>query len=205
MRPITTALAAAVAFGLAGAAAAQAPPAGAPAPAVRVAGVISAIAADGLTIHGADGKDTPMGLAPGVSVVKAQVVDRSAVKPGSFVASANLSQADGVGRSLELRMFEPGAKLGEGNRPMTQAGAQPGQMMTNATVTKADMTPAGLELDVAYAGGTRHLVVPADIPVIASIPVDPASLKPGVAVTVNAARGVDGSLKATRISLDQPK
>jgi hypothetical protein len=195
---LTAALAAVLS--LAGAAAAQ-PPGGA----TRVSGVVSAIGANGLTIRSADGKETMLGLAPGWTLVKAQPVDKDAIKPGAFVASANLAQADGVGRSLELRMFEPGSHAGEGNRPMTQPGAQPGQMMTNATVSKVSNTAAGLELDVAYPGGTRHLVVPPDVKVIASIPVDPATLKTGTAVTALATKTDDGSLRAGRIQIDLPR
>ena len=206
MRPNASSLALVFALGLGlSAASAQTPPPGAPGGPVRLAGTLTAVSADGVTVHSADGKDTMLGFTPNLTVVKAQVVDKNSVKPGAFVASANLSQADGVGRSLELRMFEPGNKGGEGNRPMTQAGAQPGQMMTNATVTKVAMTSAGLELDVAYTGGTRHLVVPPDVPVVASIPVDKSTLKAGAAVTAQAARAPDGSLKAIRISLDAPK
>jgi hypothetical protein len=169
---------------------------------VRVQGVVTAIGPNGLTVRGADGKETALGLAPGFTVVMSHPVPKDAVKPGAFVASANLSEGEGVGRSLELRMFEPGVKLGEGNRPMTQAGAQPGQMMTNATVTKVATTPAGLELDVAYPGGTRHLVVPPDVPVIASTPMAPSSLKPGASVTTLAQKEEDGSLRARRIQVN---
>jgi hypothetical protein len=167
---------------------------------LRVTGFIAAVAADGLTVRGADGVETRFGVAPDLSVVVSRPVDRSTVKPGDFVATANLQQPNGEGRSIELRVFEPGSRLGEGSRPM----AQPGQVMTNATVTKVATTAAGLELDVAYPGGERHIVVPPEVTVIASIPVDPAELKPGTPVAVAAARGSDGALRATRITITPP-
>ncbi len=83
--------------------------------------------------------------------------------------------------------------------------APPNQTMTNATVTKVAQTAAGLELDVAYPGGTRHLIVPKELPIIASIPVDPSDLRVGAAVVVNTARTPAGGLNATRISLTGPR
>jgi hypothetical protein len=167
----------------------------------RITGTLIAISSDGLKVRDASGQEVSLGVAPNVTVVAARPVARDSIKPGDFVASANLSQAEGIGRSIEMRLFEPGSRAGEGNRPMTQPGAAPGQMMTNATVTKVAQTNAGLELDVQYPGGVRHLVVPSEVTIMGSYPVDPASLKPGVAVIATATRDADGVLRATRVQI----
>ena len=197
VRPALGALAAALA--LAGTAAAQPAP-GAPA-AVRVAGVVTAVEASGLKVRGADGKEISFGLAPDFSVVTTRPVDIDAIQPGAFVATANVTEQDGVGRSIELRMFEPGSKAGEGNRPMTQPGAAPGQMMTNATVSSVTKGANGRELTVTYPGGSRKIVVPPGMPVIASFPADPSIIKPGVTVQTQAVPGPDGALRATRLTV----
>jgi hypothetical protein len=167
----------------------------------RVAGTLTEISPDGLKVRDVSGQEMSLGVAPSITVVATRPVARDAIKPGDFVASANLSQADGSGRSIEMRLFEPGSRAGEGNRPMTQPGAAPGQMMTNATVTQVAQTPAGLELDVQYPGGVRHLVVPPAVTIMGSYPVDPGSLRAGMAVTVSATHGTDGTLLATRIQI----
>jgi hypothetical protein len=171
----------------------------------RITGTLIEVSAEGLKVRDASGQTVSLGVAPNVSVVATRPVAKEAIKAGDFVASANLSEAEGIGRSIEMRLFEPGSRAGEGNRPMTQSGAAPGQMMTNATVTKAVLTKAGLELDVQYPGGTRHLVVPPDVKIIGSYPVDPTSLKPGVGVTATATRGTDGALLATRVQIAAPQ
>jgi len=168
---------------------------------VRVAGTLIAISADGLKVRDATGHEVSLGVGPAVAVVAARPVAKASIKPGDFVASANLNQADGVGRSLEMRLFEPGSRAGEGNRPMTQPGAAPGQMMTNATVTHVAHTKAGLELDVQFPGGVRHLIVPADVPIIGFYPVQASSLTTGSRVTVIALRGSDGVPRASRIQI----
>jgi hypothetical protein len=177
------------------------PPAAGPNARTRITGTLIAISADGLKVRDATGQEVSLGVAPNVTVVATRPVAKDSIKPGDFVASANLSQTDGVGRSIEMRLFEPGSRAGEGNRPMTQAGAAPGQMMTNATVTKVAQTQAGLELDVQYPGGVRHLIVPADVTIIGSYPVDPSTLKAGMPLTATASRGADGGLLATRVQI----
>jgi hypothetical protein len=167
----------------------------------RVTGTLTAIASDGIKVRDANGQEVAMGIAPTITVVAARPVAKESIKAGDFVASANLNQADGVGRSIEIRLFEPGSRAGEGNRPMTQAGAAPGQMMTNATVTKVAQSGAGLELDVQFPGGERHLVVPPEVTIMGSYPVEPATLKPGMAVTVTGTRDAGGVLSATRVQI----
>jgi hypothetical protein len=184
-----------------GAALAQTPPAGGAGNGVRITGTLTGVTNDGIKVRDAGGQETALGVAPNLTVVAARPVAKDAIKPGDFVASANLSDGEGAGRSIEMRLFEPGSHAGEGNRPMTQPGAAPGQMMTNATVTKVSQTSAGLELDVQYPGGVRHLVVPPEVNIVGSYPVEPNTLKPGMPVTVNATRGDDGSLRATRIQI----
>ena len=187
--------AAALAAGLSLAASAGAQPPGGP---VRLAGTVTAITADSLTVKAKDGAETSVGLARGWTLVTTKKVPQDAIKPGGFVATANLNQGDGVGKSIEIRLFEPGSHLGEGNRPMNA----PNTTMTNANVTKVEKTANGLEIDVTYPGGTRHLIVPPDMKVIASIPTDPAMLKAGANVNIFATRDPDGTLKVARVQMN---
>ena len=181
---------------------AQAPPPAAPvAPPGRLSGVITALSDQTVSIKAASGAETTLALTPTWTVVTTRPVDIDAIQPGSFVATANIQQANGDGKSIELRLFEPGNHGGEGSRPM----AQPGQIMTNAAVVKVTKGAGGRELDVAYPGGTRHIIVPPEVQVIGTFPADRDLVKPGVTVNANTARGEDGTLRVTRIAIAAAK
>jgi hypothetical protein len=193
-------LALGLAFGLAGAALAQ-PPAAAPGALVRVAGVVTAVGADSVTVKAADGKVTVLPLIRTWTVVTTRPVDIENIKPGSFVATANTNLDDKSGKSIELRLFEPGSHLGEGSRPM----AQPNTTMTNGTVQTVKKGAGGRELDVSYPGGVRHIVVPPDVQVIGSLPATRDAVKPGVTINAIATKGDDGVARGTRISIVEAK
>lgn len=180
------------AFTAAASAASAQPPAG-----MRVTGVVTAITPTSFTVKTADGATTVLTLPPTAVVVKTHPVDIDAIKPGSFVATANTNIDLTSGRSIELRMFEPGAHVGEGSRPMPA----PNTTMTNGTVETIAKGKDGRELDVSYPGGTRHIIVPSNVQVIGAFPADRDDLKPGVTVTTFAAKSADGTSVAGRVSI----
>ncbi|MGZ5984896.1 MAG: hypothetical protein ACXWK7_08155 [Caulobacteraceae bacterium] len=188
-------LAAAPALALAQPAPAPAP--GAPPAFTRYAGTVTAVAADHLTLKQADGKIVEAPLSRTWTAVAVRPVDIETIKPGSFVATANTDIDANTGKSIELRIFEPGNKGGEGSRPM----AQPNTTMTNATVQTVTKGAQGRELVVAYPGGTRHIIVPPDVQVIGNFPIDRDSVKPGDEVTALGVKGDDGVARATRVQV----
>src|SRR5690348_210257 len=97
-----------------------APAAGARPAFTRYAGTVTAVAADHLTLKDKDGKTVDMPLARTWTAVATRPVDIEAIKPGSFVATANTNIDATTGKSIELRIFEPGNKGGEGSFPMQQ-------------------------------------------------------------------------------------
>ena len=156
-----------------------------------VRGVVTAVGDNTLTLTGADGAPVTVALAPTwiVSVMKPIAAD--AIVPGSFIGSAEMPQADGAGRSLEVHIFPPGVKMGEGHYAWD---SQPGAMMTNGTVGTVTASSNGRELDVSYPSGTRHLVVPAGVPIVQITPGDRSMLKPGVKVFLIAVKTASGEL-----------
>ena len=173
------------------------PPAAPPA-FVRYAGVVVAVTDDSVTIKDKDGATSVAPLTRTWTVVATHPVDIEAIKPGSFVATANTNIDAATGKSIELRVFEPGNKGGEGSRPM----AAPNTTMTNATVTTVTKGASGRELDVAYPGGTRHIIVPPDVAVIGYTPVDRDRVKPGVTVAAVAnVKGDDGVARVGRLQI----
>ena len=194
--PIAAAILSAAVLVLPAAALAQAP---APPAFVVVRGVVTAASDDSVTIKGDDGKITVMPLVKTWTAVGTKPVDPDTIKPGSFVATANTDIDANTGKSIELRVFEPGNKGGEGSRPM----AQPNTTMTNATVTKVTKTAQGREIDVSYPGGVRHIIVPSDMAVIGNFPLEHSAVKPGVTVTAIGAKGADGVARGTRVQIAQ--
>ena len=169
-----------------------------------------------------DNQDTPatFQLSPATTIMIAHKGTVADIKPGSFIGTTNLAAADGTGQSTEVHVFPPGVKMGEGDRPMGATPAAAASRMTNGTVSAAApasdasatrMTngsvgavanaPAGLQMDVAYAGGQRHIVVPADTPVMVMSSGTTDLLKPGVKVLVGNVPGPNGNRAATFINI----
>ena len=126
---------------VAGSAHAQAPAA----PSV-VRGVVTAMDAASITVKGDRGAVQKVGLTPNWSVAVMKPVTLDAIKPGSFIGTAEMPKKDGTGRSLEVHVFPPGVKMGEGHYGWD---LKKGSMMTNGTVGQV----------VAGKKGSRQLEV----------------------------------------------
>ena len=181
-------------FGLALSALAQ-PPAQAPAP-ERVRGQVVSVGADTLVLKARDGKTVTVALAPDWSVTLVKPVDVSAIQPGSFIGTTEVERPDRTGRSLAVHVFPPGVKMGEGHYDWD---LKPNSKMTNGTVGKVTAGHKGQELDVAYPGGTRHVVVPKKVPVVQMGPGERALIKPGARVFIIAGHKPDGGLVTGRM------
>ncbi len=138
---------AAAAFSLvvAGAAHAEAPAAPAFAPKI-LRGEIVSLAPDKLTLKTREGKLVDVALTRTWSVSLTKAVTAAEILPGSFIGTTNMPESEGVGRSLEVHVFPPGVKMGEGHYGWD---LKPGSMMTNGTVGKVMSGAKGRELDVA--------------------------------------------------------
>lgn len=162
-----------------------------------VRGVVASVTATSLVVTGRDGKPVTVGLAPNWTVAVMKPIAVDAIQPGSFIGTTEMPQADGTGVSVEVHVFPPGVKMGEGHYPWD---LQPGAMMTNGTVGTVTSVSGGRAIDVSYPSGTRHIVVPPNIPIVTFSPGDQALIKPGVSVFLVAAAGADGALATTNVS-----
>ena len=178
-------LAVAVAF----AAAAQTAP-------VRLRGKIKSIAGDALVVQPRDGAPVVVKLAATWAVIVMKPVDVGAIAPGSFIGTTTMERPDGTGRSLEVHVFPPGMKPGQGHYPWD---LKPHSMMTNGDVGKVVATPKGRMVEVSYPGGMHQILVPPNVPVVAFTPGERAMLKPGVRVFIIPAKTADGTLSADRV------
>jgi hypothetical protein len=193
LRPAVLAFAAAA---FATAAAAQAPPAP-----TALRGKVASLSGNVLTVRPDKGPPQAVTLAPtwSVSVMKPVAID--AIQPGSFIGTAEMPNKDGTGRSLEVHVFPPGVKMGEGHYAWN---LKPGSMMTNGTVGKVVAGKRGSrELDVSYSYGTRHITVPATVPVVQIAGGAREQVKPGVPVFMLVQKGPNGGLTAGSVAIGE--
>jgi hypothetical protein len=139
------------------------PPATPPTPTV-VRGAVTAMTDTQLTVKTDKGPQI-VTLTPSWSVAVMKPVAIDAILPGSFIGTSEMPNKDGTsGQSLEVHVFPPGVKMGEGHYGWD---LKPGSMMTNGTVGTVVAGKRGSrELDVNYSYGQRHITVPAKVPVV---------------------------------------
>jgi len=171
---------------------------GAPEPPKVARGIVTAIDNGLLTLKSTDGKTQTLMLAQHWSVSLLKPVAVETIQPGSFIGTAEMPLANGSGRSLEVHVFPPGVKAGEGHFDWD---LRKGSKMTNGTVGKVTAGAQGRELQVEYPGGQRHVVVPQNVPVVQITNGDRSQVKPGVPVFVMMTTGPTGQLTATGIAV----
>jgi hypothetical protein len=166
-----------LALALAAASSATAQPAPSAPEAIR--GVVVKAGPAQLVVRPRSGKPVTIDLTPDWSVQVTKPINVSEIVEGSFIGTAELPQADGSGRSLEVHVFPPGVKIGEGHYAWN---LRKGSMMTNGTVGKVTVGSHGRELLVSYPTGQRKIVVPPGVPVVLITNGDRGMVKPGAAV-----------------------
>ncbi|PIB40464.1 hypothetical protein AOA59_28635 [Pseudomonas sp. 2822-15] len=185
---LASTLAAAMAIGLANAA---------EAPRVGVRGAITAMDGNSMHVKVNSGEDVIVRLTPATQVRAVTLAKIDEIKPGSYIGSAAMPNADGTLTALEVHVFPPAmAGTGDGHRAFD---LKEGSSMTNGTV--GDLVVSnGRTLTVKYKGGEQKIVVPEDVPIVNLEPGDRSLLKTGVKVVLFAAQGADGTITAQAIS-----
>jgi hypothetical protein len=192
MRPVVTLVAIAAAF-CGSSAVAQTS-------SVRIGGIIEKLEGQTLSVRSTDGQELSIVLPADVRITALTNKSLSDIKPGDFVGSAAVADANGKLHAKEVHIFPGGMRgSGEGNRPM----AGPQESMTNATVAEVIGAPDGRSLKLQYPGGQQEIDVGADVRVVEIIPGDLGLLKPGATVAVFASKAPDGSLSARSIQAEK--
>jgi hypothetical protein len=118
---------------------------------VNVRGTIDKLSGDVLTVNSREGQKVPIKINSDVqisSVLKRSLAD---IKPGDYIASTSMRGTDGKLHALEIHIFPPGRKPGEGQRPYDLA---PNSLMTNASVAEVANVTQGKVFTVTYKGST---------------------------------------------------
>ena len=163
-------------------------------------GAVEAVDANAIDLKTKDGQSVKVSLTPDWKVRVVVPIGVETIHAGSFIGTAQVPQADGVGRSLEVHVFPPGVKSGEGERDWD---SQPGAKMTNGTVGGEVTADAkGRELTLTYPGGSRKIVIPPDVPVVQFNAAERTDVKPGVQVFI-VAQGNGSNWKTNSIAIGQ--
>ena len=165
---------------------------------IRKRGTIDEVGPDSLKLTSRTGEKLTVGLISGTTVVAIVPIKLEEIKPGSFIGTAAMPQADGTQRALEVHVFPESMRgTGEGHRPFD---LQPQSTMTNGTVGSVTGT-AGRTLTVTYQGGEKTITVPPETPIVTYEPATRAILVAGAHVILFGTEGDDGAITATRISV----
>jgi hypothetical protein len=154
-----------------------------------IRGTVTGVTPSSVNLTSREGRALTIGFTKDWSVQVTKPVTAAEILPGSFIGTAEMPQADGTGRSLEVHVFPPGVKMGEGHYGWD---LKKGSMMTNGTVGKVVANAAGRSFDVSYSTGVRHIVVPAKTPIVQIVPGDRSMIKPGVKVFIAAIKTPNG-------------
>ncbi len=163
-------------------------------------GTIEALQGDTLTLRTEAGRTETIELAQNWNVTVLKPVSVDAIKPGSFIGTAEMPEGHNTGRSLEVHVFPPGVKAGEGHY---RWDLRKGSMMTNGTVGKVRASPGGRVLLVSYPHGERRIVVPKNVPVVEFTNGDRSLVRPGIAAFLIVAKGPSGGLVSTGIAIGE--
>ena len=165
-------------------------------PMENIRGKVRSLDGDKLTVATREGKTAIVTLTKDWGVAVMRPVDLDAIKPGSFIGTTEIEKPGGGGESLEVHVFPPGVKIGEGHYPWD---LKPGANMTNGTVHTVVSVGKGRELDVTYPTGVRHITVAPTVPVVMIVGGDRMMIKPGVSLFIHPTKTPDGGWTADRI------
>jgi len=160
-------------------------------PQARLRAVIEKIDATSITVKERSGEIITLMRPAAMDVTEVYPIALSDIKPGSYIGTAAMPQADGTQLALEVLIFpETMRGTGEGHRPWD---LQPQSTMTNATV--ADLAaapstvPGGQKMTLKYKDGEKVVIVPIGAPVVTFKPGkqdEAALLVPGAKVLITA-------------------
>lgn len=163
----------------------------------RIRGSIETLDGQVLTVKSREGATVSVRLAENSAVVALTKAALADIRPGVFVGTAAVRQADGTFRAQEVVVFPESARgTGEGHYPWDLT---PESTMTNATVDAVVNRVDGPVLTLKYKGGEVQVVVPPGAPIVTFGPGDRTLLAPGAHVFVPATRQADGTITATRV------
>jgi hypothetical protein len=166
---------------------------------VRIRGTIERIEGPVYVVKNRDGAELKLTVTDNplfVAIVPAAMAD---IKPGMFVGSAGMMQADGTQKAIEVHIFpETMRGTGEGHYDWD---LKPQSKMTNGNVEQSVAGVDGPMLSVKYKDGEKKLLVTPETVVVTYVTGSRDEVKPGTRIFVAAAKKQpDGTLQTPRIT-----
>jgi hypothetical protein len=172
----------------------------------RLAGTIEKVDGSTVVAKGRDGSAVTIKLPDNVvvtAVFKATVAD---IKPGAYIGSGAVPQADGSQKAVEVHIFAESMRgQGDGHRPGWY-GAANGTMTNGAVEPTGTVSTVGAggepSFVVKYKEGDKRIVVPANAHIVRYEVGNKSDLKAGAAFSIQAAaKQPDGTFTAARINV----
>jgi hypothetical protein len=164
----------------------------------RIRGSVETVDGPNLIVRTGSGQSVAIVMAPNFGVSGVVKKDLADIKPGDFVASTSVREADGTLRALEVHYLRSGSS--EGQFPYD---LEPNSLMTNAVVAGVSTAANGRMLRVTYKGSVANILVPTEAPVVAFVPGDLSLLRPGAAIVIFATARPDGTVTATGATVEK--
>jgi hypothetical protein len=166
---------------------------------VRIRGTIDRIEGPAYVVKNRDGAEIKLTVTDNplfVAIVPASMAD---IKPGMFVGSAGMMQADGTQKAIEVHIFPESMRgTGEGHYGWD---LKPQSKMTNGNVEQAVAGVEGPVLSLKYKDGEKKLVVGPDTVVVTYVMGNKDEVQPGTRIFVSAAKKqADGTMQTPRIT-----
>jgi hypothetical protein len=166
---------------------------------VRIRGTVERIEGPVYVVKNRDGAELKLTVTDNplfVAIVPAAMAD---IKPGMFVGSAGMMQADGTQKAIEVHIFPESMRgTGEGHYDWD---LKPQSKMTNGNVEQAVAGVDGPMLSVKYKDGEKKLLVTPETVVVTYVMGSRDEIKPGTRIFVAAAKKQpDGTLQTPRIT-----
>jgi hypothetical protein len=166
---------------------------------VRIRGTIERVEGPVYVIRNRDGDEVKLTVTDNplyVAIVKSTMAD---IKPGMFVGSTGMTQADGTQKAIEVHIFPESMRgTGEGHYDWD---LKPNTKMTNANVEQTVAGTDGPVLTVKYKDGEKKLMVTPETAVVSYVVGSKDDLKPGIKVFIGAAKKQpDGTVQTPRIT-----
>ena len=166
---------------------------------LRVRGELVSFDGTLLTVRMPGAGDTRVELAKNGTVAWRRMLKVADLKPGMPLGVTAVNGPEGKLLAREIQVFPGAAAPNPGHRPM--ADAEPGQTMTNASISATVAASKGGELTVSYPDGAKQVIVPDDALIYTPVDGERSLLRPGSPVTMQATKTPDGRLTTSRVQV----
>jgi len=162
----------------------------------RIRGTIVRFAGEALEVAARDGARTTVTLPRDAIIAALRRVTLADIKPGTNVGVVAEPDSDGALRATAITVLPPGAQIRQLQSPWdTGANASMNNGVVEATVANG----SGRDLTLTILGRDVLVRVPATTPLLMPVPASREDLKPDATVFINATRGADGRVTASRV------